>query len=352
MRTFQSWTRRSQPRFGDVVLTREAPVGEVGRCTFDDNQNIFLGQRLFLYRPNPELLDWNYLAYVLQSPPIQNKLHGMSFGATVPHIKVGDAKHLKIPCPGLVVQKRVGEALASYDDLIEANRRRIVLIEESMKLLYREWFINFRFPGHKQSEDISGVPTGWTQSTLGEVVEAIGGATPSTSRSDYWGGDITWLTPTDVTRNDCLYLPDSARKLTAAGYASCSSVLLAPGTIFMTSRASIGYFAVLDQPACTNQGFIAVIPKVDQARNFILFHLMERVDEFESKATGSTFKELSKKTFRELPIVLPDQDSLCAFEAVTQPMLEQVMTLKKQNVSLEGARDALLPKLMSGEIQV
>lgn len=120
----------------------------------------------------------------------------------------------------------------------------------------------------------------------------------------------------------------------------------------MTSRASIGYFAVLDQPACTNQGFIAVIPKVDQARNFILFHLMERVDEFESKATGSTFKELSKKTFRELPIVLPDQDSLCAFEAVTQPMLEQVMTLKKQNVSLEGARDALLPKLMSGEIQV
>lgn len=350
--TYEQWTRRSRPQYGDVVLTREAPVGEVGRCTFDESQQIFLGQRLFQYRPDPVLLDWNYLAYVLQSPLVQNKLHGISFGATVPHIKVGDAEHLEIPCPPIQEQRAIGNALAAYDDLIETNRRRIALLEESARLLYREWFVNLRFQGHQQAAWQNEVPEDWRRTTLGEVADAIGGSTPSTSRADYWDGDVVWLTPTDVTRNDCLFLPNSGRKITEAGYESCSTTLLPAGTIFMTSRASIGHFAILDQPACTNQGFIAVVPKVDASRNFLLFHLMSRVDEFESKATGTTFKELSKRAFRELPLLMPSQQVLNAFEETVQPIVEQVFTLKKQLVLLMGARDALLPRLMSGAIQV
>jgi type I restriction enzyme S subunit len=147
--TFENWTRRSRPQYGDVILTREAPVGEVGRCTFDESENIFLGQRLFQYRPDPELLDWNYLAYVLQSPLVQNKIHGQSFGATIPHIKVGTAENLEIPLPPLAVQLEIGAALAAYDDLIETNRRRIALLEESARLLYREWFVKLRFPDNR-----------------------------------------------------------------------------------------------------------------------------------------------------------------------------------------------------------
>ena len=120
----------------------------------------------------------------------------------------------------------------------------------------------------------------------------------------------------------------------------------------MTSRASIGYFALLDQPACTNQGFISVVPKLAHSRNFFLFHLMSRVEEFEGKATGATFKELSKKAFRDLTILVPDAEVLKAFEDAVQPVIDQVINLKKQNIRLTEARDALLPKLMSGEIAV
>lgn len=350
--TFEKWTRRSKPQYGDVILTREAPVGEVGRCTFDESDQIFLGQRLFQYRPNPSLLDWNYLAYVLQSPLVQNKLHGKSFGATVPHIKVGDAEHLEIPCPPIQEQRDIGSVLAAYDDLIETNRRRIALLEESARLLYREWFVNLRFPEHELVKLRDGLPEGWCLKKFGDIVDAIGGATPNTKRTDFWDGDIVWLTPTDVTRNDCLFLPDSTRKITEVGYDSCSASLLPSGTIFMTSRASIGYFALLDQPACTNQGFIAVVPKIENARNYFLFNLMSRVEEFEGKATGATFKELSKKQFRELPVIVPNQNILDAFENITQPIIEQVTTLKKQLVLLIKARDELLPKLMSGTIRV
>ncbi|MBK9347837.1 MAG: restriction endonuclease subunit S [Burkholderiales bacterium] len=130
-------------------LDREAPVGEVGRCTFAESEQIFLGQRLFQYRPDPALLDWNFLAFALQSPQVQNKLQGLSFGATVPHIKVGDAEHFGDSIPPLLTQQAIGACLlAAYDDLIENNQTRISLPEESARLLYREWSVSFRYPGH------------------------------------------------------------------------------------------------------------------------------------------------------------------------------------------------------------
>lgn len=270
----------------------------------------------------------------------------------VPGVNRNTLHQMSVSVPDVDTQVSIATVLLKYDDLIETNRRRIALLEESARLLYREWFVNLHFQGHQQAAWQNEVPEDWRRTTLGEVADAIGGSTPSTSRADYWDGDVVWLTPTDVTRNDCLFLPNSGRKITEAGYESCSTTLLPAGTIFMTSRASIGHFAILDQPACTNQGFIAVVPKVDASRNFLLFHLMSRVDEFESKATGTTFKELSKRAFRELPLLMPSQQVLNAFEETVQPIVEQVFTLKKQLVLLMGARDALLPRLMSGAIQV
>ncbi len=258
----------------------------------------------------------------------------------------------RIPVPEVGAQRRAADVVRNYDDLIESNRRRITLLQESARLLYREWFVNLRFPGYQLVSMVDGLPEKWHVTKYGDILDAIGGATPSTKRLDYWDGDVVWLTPTDVTRNDCLYLPASTRKITEAGYASCSTVLLPAGTIFMTSRASIGYFALLDQPACTNQGFIAIVPKLSNTRNFLLLNLMSRVDEFEAMATGSTFKELGKKTFREMRVLMPSQEVLDAFEAATLPIIEQVTVLKKQIVALTRARDELLPKLMSGAIQV
>lgn len=350
--TFEKWTRRSRPRYGDVVLTREAPVGEVGRCTFSDDENIFLGQRLFHYRPNPEKLDWNFLAYVLQSPEVQGRFHGRSFGATVPHVKVGDAESLLIPCPCLQEQRRIGHVLANYDDLIATNQRRIALLEDAARRIYREWFVHLRFPGHESVPVKDWVPEGWQSLALADVCNAVGGGTPSTTQPEYWGGDVMWVTPTDVTHNDCLALLDSEKKITETGLANSSAKLVPPETILMTSRASIGFFALIDQPACTNQGFISVLPKQVNSRMFLLFNLLSRVEEMVGLATGATFKEISKKTFRALPVLWPTDELLKSFEDRAYPLVQQVRLIKKQNQQLTYARDLLLPKLMSGQLDV
>ena len=188
--------------------------------------------------------------------------------------------------------------------------------------------------------------------TMNDVCDAIGGGTPSTERSEYWGGDVVWVTPTDVTRNDCLVMLDSAKKITEVGLANSSAKLVPAETILMTSRASIGFFALMDQPVCTNQGFISVIPKQDNIRMYLLFNMMGRVEEMITLATGSTFKELSKKTFRSLQINWPTPDILQAFEDTVYPMIQQTRHIKKQSEQLKRARDLLLPKLMSGQLDV
>jgi type I restriction enzyme S subunit len=169
---FDKWTRRSKPQFGDVILTREAPVGEVGRYTHEDDK-VFLGQRLFHYRPDPKLLDWNFLAYVLQSREVQGRFKGMGFGATVDHVRVGDAENLPIPCPPLEIQKAIGGILSAYDDLIENNRRRMELLEQSARLLFKEWFVHLRFPGHEHTKIVDGLPDGWERKTLGKVAPEV-----------------------------------------------------------------------------------------------------------------------------------------------------------------------------------
>lgn len=258
----------------------------------------------------------------------------------------------QIKIPDLKTQCRVAALIKAYDDLIENNQRRIKLLEEAARRLYREWFIALRFPGHERVQVADGVPQGWSRRTFGDVCDAAGGATPSTARADFWNGDLTWLTPTDVTRNKCLYLAGSSRKITSSGLESCSAQLLPAGTIFMTSRASIGYFAILDHAACTNQGFISIVPTTTHSREFLLFHLMSRVPEFISRSTGSTFLELSKKTFRAMECIWPTDKVLEQYSCQVGPILKQIEALKKQLDAAGQARDALLPRLMSGALEV
>lgn len=323
--TFQSWTRRSQPRFGDVVMTREAPVGEVGRCTFDDDQNIFLGQRLFLYRPDPQLLDWNYLAYVLQSPLVQNKLHGMSFGATVPHIKVGDAENLEIPCPSLDAQKRIGSLLATYDDLIEANRRRIYLLEEAARLLFREWFINLRFPNYQTVKSCEALPRGWSVVTLGDLAFLNYGK--ALKDSDRRSGEIPVYGSSGIV-----------------GFHD-QALVGGPG-IIVGRKGNVGsvYFSECDFFPIDTVFYVSK----EQSSYFV--HQLLKTMNFIS--SDSAVPGLNRNYAHGLPVLKPEEKVLGQFEQLVDPIYRQIETLLKANKNTAEARDALLPKLMSGAIQV
>lgn len=337
-----------------IVAMTEQGEGLLGSAARIPAEGYYLhNQRLGLVQiVNTELIDKKFLYWILNSQDVRAQIRSTATGAKVRHTAPERIKKVRLKIPSLQEQQAIAWVLDSYNDLITTNQRRIALLEDAARLLYREWFVHLRFPGHEVLPVRDGVPQGWQRLTLNDVCDAIGGATPSTARPEYWGGDVTWVTPTDVTRNDCLVLLDSEKRISQAGLANSSAKMVPPETILMTSRASIGFFALMDQSVCTNQGFISVIPRTDCSRMFLLQNLLGRVEEMIGLATGSTFKEISKKTFRALPIVWPTDDLLRLFEDRAYHLIQQVRLIKKQNRQLVQARDLLLPKLMSGQLDV
>ena len=249
-------------------------------------------------------------------------------------------------------QEHIASVLAAYDDLIDNNRRRIRLLERAARFLYEEWFVRFRFPGCESTRIIDGVPEGWERKRIGKVCLTTGGGTPSTRRSEYWNGDITWVVPTDVTNNDCLVLLDSARKITEKGLRESSAKMVPAETILMTSRASVGFFAMMDREACTNQGFINIVPHDEELRLYLLFNLIDRVPEIRSNAQGTTYPEISKGRFRKMDVVIPQKAIAIEFSRKASEVIHQVRCLRRSISALTQARDLLLPRLMSGEITV
>ncbi len=338
-------------KLGDLVISRSGRIGTTAMFS-GYHKPVLPGAFLIRFRLDTESADPLFYCYYFNSEEGQQRLHSVAQGAAQQNINITNVRKIAVPLPPLEIQRRVSAFVSYYDDLIATNQRRIDLLEEAARRLYREWFVHLRFPGHETVKVVDGVPDGWERKLLDDVCESVGGGTPATSRPEFWGGDVVWVTPTDVTRNDCLALLDSGKKITEAGLNGSSAKLLPANTILMTSRASIGYFGLMDVPACTNQGFISVLPKFDNSRMYLLQNLMDRVDEMEGLATGATFKELSKKSFRALSVLWPTESVLEDFEAKAWLCFEQARYLKKQKTALAKARDALLPKLMSGQLDV
>jgi type I restriction enzyme S subunit len=348
--TFEKWTRRSRPQIGDVILTREAPVGEVGRCTFSDDEHIFLGQRLFQYRPDPSKLDWNFLAYVLQSPEVQGRLHGRSFGATVAHVKVGDAESLPIPCPSLEEQKRIGSALAAYDDLIENNRRRIALLEEAARRLYREWFVYLRFPGHETVKVVDGVPKGWERVIYADIVH-VNPRTPFEKDKEHPFVDMAALSETSMVIG-----PRSSRVISGGAKFRNGDTLLARITPCI-ENGKTGFVQFLDDDLAVASGSTEFIVLRSQKVNAWWVYCSAREENFREYAirsmSGSDGRQrVNTDCFAKLGALLPPQSVLDQFGELVSGSFTQIERLTEQNRLLTKARDALLPKLMSGQLDV
>ncbi len=303
--------------------------------------------------PKMGKVDSRFLFYLINLHSFTQHLVANEQGATYPAVTPDIISKYKFKIPPLETQHKIASILSAYDDLIENNMRRIKLLEEAARLIYKEWFVRLRFPGHEHIRVVDGVPDGWIKKAMDDVCESVGGGTPSTKVSEYWdNGNIIWITPTDVTKNNCIVLLDSEKKITEEGLKKSSAKLVPPDTILMTSRASIGFFALIDKEVCTNQGFISIIPSEENSRMYLLFNLIHRKEEIISKAGGTTYKEIIKSTFRNFEIMIPSKNILNSFNNYAYNFIRQVRLLKKQNQKLKEAHDILLPRLMNGSIQV
>ena len=207
------------------------------------------------------------------------------------------------------------------------------------------------FPSRFQDSELGRIPEGWEVRPVGEVVACVGGGTPSTSEPKYWeGGMHPWTTPKDFSSLQAPILIDTERCLTDAGISKLSSGLLPPGTLLMSSRAPVGYLAISAIPVAINQGFIAMKCNERASNFFMLNWCQQNMAEIEGRATGTTFAEISKQNFRPIPVMLPPKELMAAFTAQVAPLYAQITANLHQSRTLATLRDALLPKLLSGEL--
>ena len=260
---------------------------------------------------------------------------------------------IKFCIPEYKEQCRIADILSAYDDLIENNQKQIKLLEEAAQRIYKEWFVDLRFPGYENTKIVDGVPEEWRVASIADICDTVGGGTPSTKIQSYYEkGDILWVTPTDITRNFSLALLDTEKKITPEGLKNSSAKILPAETILMTSRASVGFFGMCKYEVCTNQGFISCIPKRENLQMYLLFNLKSRIEEIRQKAGGSTYLEISKTVFRELKIILPKDEVLAEYQKDGHDIFDEIYCRTEMIKSLVDMRNRLLPKLMSGKVEV
>ena len=351
MKFEESEQERYELKYGDLVICEG---GEPGRCAIWKEQipNMKIQKALHRVRVH-DCLDYRYLFYWFLLAGKTGELDQYFTGATIKHMPGQKLKEVVIDKPPLEIQHRIADILSAYDDLIEDNQRQIKLLEEAAQRLYKEWFVDLRFPGHENTKIVDGVPEGWQIAGIADICDTVGGGTPSTKIQSYYEkGDILWVTPTDITRNFSLALLDTEKKITPEGLKNSSAKMLPAETILMTSRASVGFFGMCKYEVCTNQGFISCIPKRENLQMYLLFNLKSRVEEIRQKAGGSTYLEISKTVFRELKIILPKDEVLAEYQKNVHDIFDEIYCRTEMIKSLVDMRNRLLPKLMSGEVEV
>jgi len=297
--------------------------------------------------------DTRYLRYAIEDR--LTSLLQRAGGSTMPNLTQEAISTFAVAYPPH--RSKIAAILSAYDDLIEINTRRIALLEEMARGLYREWFVRFRFPGHEGVRMVESavrlVPEGWEVKQIGEVIDTLGGGTPSTKEPELWEhGDVIWFTPSDLTAADAMFIEDSGKKISRLGLQKSSARLFPPYSVMMTSRATIGVTAINTKEACTNQGFITCVPNERLSAYHIYFWIKQHKDAIVSVASGATYKEISRSEFREFKLPVPDLETSRAFATLLTPIGRQIETFLKKNVILRRTRDLLLPRLVAGEVDV
>ena len=302
-------------------------------------------------------LSSTYLFYLLQTDSVIGWLNGVSVGATLKNLSAGAVSELPLCFPALELQHSICAILDALEELIENNQQRIRLLEETARILYREWFVNFRYPGHEDvplvDSELGPIPGDWEICQVDEVMGVVGGGTPSKKEEGYWvDGTIQWYTPSDLTATGSMFASESGLKINELGLAKSSANLFPAGSVMMTSRATIGVLSFSTTEACTNQGFITCVPSERLSGSHIYFWLEAHVPLFLQIGTGATFKELTKSTFRKLPIAVPPVPLEEEFCSLVDPLLQSVLNLLRQQQVLQSSRDLLLPRLVSGDLDI
>ena len=335
--TYNTWFRAGHPKLGDVLIPT---VGTLDAISVMDRNDCCIAQNMIAFRTNPEICNNEYLYYLLCDPSVRKRLLNLDIGGVQPSIKVPHIKNLEVDIPDIEVQNKIVNILHDLDEQIRVNKE----INENLEQQAAAYFYH-RF--------IVNADPSWKEGSISDLGAVIGGSTPSKSKPEYYTDKgIAWITPKDLSVDKSKFISHGADDITELGLRNSSASIMPAGTVLFSSRAPIGYIAIADGEVTTNQGFKSVVPNSNVGTAFVYYFLKNALPTIENMASGSTFKEISGSVMRTVPAIIPDDDSLQEFSEFCMPLFQQQRILEAENRSLSALRDSLLPKLMSGELDV
>lgn len=330
---------------GDTVMARITPCLENGKTAYvdmlDDGEIGFGSTEFIVMRAKTGISDPQFVYYTAINPVFRNvAIKSMVGSSGRQRVQQSVLEELELSVPDLDEQGRIGDFLARIDEKIALNDRINDNLEQQAQSYFQELFVDNADPE-------------WAIGTISDLGTIVGGSTPSKAKPEYYTeSGIAWITPKDLSINKSKFVSHGENDITELGLKNSSAAIMPEGTVLFSSRAPIGYIAIAAGEVTTNQGFKSVVPKPEIGTPFVYFFLKNTLPIIEGMASGSTFKEVSGSTMKNVPAVIPDAETLAKFSDFCAPIFAQQRILEEQNQSLATLRDNLLPKLMSGEIDV
>ena len=383
----------------DLIISARGTVG----CLAQVTKPMAFNQSCYGLSGKEGVVENDYLYYLVKSKvdELKQKTHGAIFDT----ITRETFNHIEVIIPNdRQTRSQIAKILGDLDKKIELNRQTNQTLEQIAQALFKSWFVDFDpvkakiaakqaggnakqieraamaaisgktepeldqltpeqiqnlktsaalFPDELVESELGDIPSGWKLSEIGNEVTIVGGGTPSTKNSEFWeNGEIHWTTPRDMSNLTDKILLDTDRKITKAGLAKISSGLLPINTVLMSSRAPVGYLAISKIPVAINQGYIAMKCEKELSPEYIVQWAESVMDEIQQRASGTTFAEISKTNFKVIPIIVPNSDLVTEYSKITPNIYEKITESLRETKSLEETRDTLLPKLLSGQIDL
>ena len=327
---FAQRIKRAKPQPGDIIITREAPIGDVGMIP--ENTECCLGQRMVLLRANQSVCDNFYLLYSLQSLYVQHQISwSEGTGTTVSNLRIPHLEQIQIPYLPLEQQAKISSVLRALEEKIENNRRLNDNLHQQAAALFSSLY------------DRSNTEVRFT-----DLIQILGGGTPKTGENTYWNGNIAFFTPKDV---GIPYTLITEKTISKEGLSHCNSRLYPVNTVFVTARGTVGKVGMSGVPMAMNQSCYALVGK-ETHQLLVYFYTLKTVDRLKHKASGAVFDAITTRDFESEQIMKLSDDDAKAFLCIAEPMFQKVLNNSTENLRLSTLRDSLLPKLMSGEIDV
>lgn len=343
--------KRTMLEPNDILITNSGTIGRMALVKdIPQTYKTTFQKSVAIIKPNQEIVRPSYLYYSLIN--YVSQFINESNGSAQKNLLLGTMREFKIKVEdNFDKQDKIAYILSSYDDLIENNKNQIHLLEEAAQRLYKEWFVDLHFPRYEDAKVVDGVPEGWTYKRVEEFGEVITGKTPSTAKTEYYGGSIPFVTIPDM--HGTVFPLVTEKTLTKVGADTQKSKYLPANTVIVSCIATVGLVNIAIEPCQTNQQINSVILHDDNSLYFF-YESMKRIKALLDGvgSNGATMTNVNKTKFSNIKVLYPTEDLVMKYNEFCKPIFDKILMLSKGILVSKQARDRLLPKLMSGEIEV